>query len=326
MSLEIFKVNSKFLGYFLIIISAALYALTHVIGKPLLESNEIEMNPVVLAATIYFINGLFFTPLSKRSTPFHQIDRKSLFFIILVGMAEVSALITYFFGLKDSTAINASIFSNGEIIFSLLIAIIIFKEKLHQKELVPFAMIIFGMMVIPIGYDFYTHGMNMSPIVLGDVLIILSGLFYAVDVNLCKYVSNKISSYRITQLLSFSAGLFALMMLFIFQIPFDIQIEHLPSITLIAILGTGMATVFFLLSLKLIGAIRTVLIYSSTSVFGIIFSAILIGEEITIMNTVSIGAVLLGIYMLRARLGDETPQNLTKIPKKIGFQKILDFF
>lgn len=327
MSLGFLKTNSKSLGYFLIIVSAALYALTHVIGKPLLETSDIQINPVVLAATIYFINGLFFTPISRRSTPLREIDKKSMFFIVMVGIAEVSALITYFFGLKDSTAVNASIFSNGEIVFSLIIAIVIFKEKLHQKEIMPFAMIIFGMMVIPIGYDMYENGMSISPIVFGDILIVLSGLFYAVDVNLCKYVSDRISSYRITQILSFAAGGFAFLMLLLFQIPYQVHLEQLAPITLIAILGTGLATVFFLLSLKIIGAIRTILIYSSTAVFGIIFSALIIGEEITVMNMISIGTVMFGIYMLRSRFSDnEHKQKESNENKKDVFQKILGRF
>ena len=35
----------------------------------------------------------------------------------LIGITEVAALITYFYGLSAATAVNASIFSNSEIIF-----------------------------------------------------------------------------------------------------------------------------------------------------------------------------------------------------------------
>lgn len=297
--------SSPELGYFLIIASSALYALTHVIGKPLLESGgTIELNPIALTATIYIINGLFFTPIAKNSTPVKELGKKNIILISFVGIAEVSALITYFMGLKDSTAINASIFSNGEIIFSLLIAITILRERIQKHELSPIFLIIFGMMVLPVGYDLYNGGWRLSDLVLGDILIILSGLFYAIDVNICKYVSDHVGSHRITQLVSFSAGGFALALLIAFQIPYNITVDHLFSISLIAILGTGLATLFFIIALRLIGAVKTIMIYSSTSVFGIIFSWISLSEEITLVNLISIGTVMTGIILLRNRLGE----------------------
>ncbi len=317
------KYSSHTLGYAVIIISAALFALTHVIGKPLFENPEVgvEINPIALVATIYIINGLFFTPLSKKSGPLKNVGRKNIALIAFIGIFEVSALISFFFGLKDSTAVNASIFSNGEIIFSLIISITIFRERLHRKELTPFFMIIFGMMILPLGYDFWLHGMTVSDLVIGDLLIILSGLLYAIDVNICKYVSGRVSSHRITQLVSFTAGGFALAMLVALQIPYNITLEHLPSISAIGIFGIGLASVLFLVSLRLIGAVRTVLIYSTTSIFGIIFSAIILGEQVTMVNIVSIVTVMVGIYMLRKRFGDDHIEVKQEVVSKQNIQE-----
>jgi len=299
--------SGKNLGYVLAILAAALYGLIHVIGKPLLEqsSSGVEINPIALAATIYIINGLFFTAFTRKSKPLRSIGNKNLILIAMIAIAEVSAVITYFFGLKDATAINASIFSNGEIIFSLLIAITIFRERLHRKEITPCFMIIFGMMILPIGYDFYNNGMMLTDLVFGDMLIILAGLLYAIDVNLCKFVSDRISSLRIAQLLSFIAGGFAIALLVTFQMPYEISFEQLAPISLIAILGIGLATVFFLMALRLIGAVRTILIYSTTAIFGIIFSALFLAEQITLVNVISIVTVMIGMYLLRNRLGKE---------------------
>ena len=76
-----------------------------------------------------------------------------------------------------------------------------------------------------------------------------------------------------------------------------------------------MATLFFLISLRLIGAVRTILIYSTTAIFGIIFSALFLAEQITLVNVISIVTVMIGMYLLRNRLGkendheNELPQN-----------------
>lgn len=295
-------------GYYLIIVSAALAALFHVVGKPLLGTSEgehIGMNPIVLASVIFLLNGLFFTPLSRKTDSFQTIGSKNLILMILVGIAEVSALIVYFFGLKDSTAVNASIFSNGEIIFSLLVAMVFFKERLHKKEYFPFSMILFGMFALPVGYDLYQENMQFSTVVLGDFLIIFSGFLYAIDINICKYISDRFDSKRITQVTSFASGSFALLIVLVFQIPFDVSMSQFPLIAILSILGTGISTLFFLIALRLIGSMRTILLYSTTSVFGILFSNLFLKEEITMIDFVSIITVIAGIYLLRNKLAEE---------------------
>ncbi|MEO9310595.1 MAG: DMT family transporter [Nitrososphaera sp.] len=295
------------------LISATLAALVHVLAKPLLDNQAgFEIHPVALAACVYIINAAFFTPLAKKSKPIATLDRKNLLLLSVIGILEVTALITYFFGLKESTATNASIFSNGEIVFSLLIAMILFKESLHRKEIGPFAMIMFGMTILPIAYDFYVNNMLLSELVLGDLLIIASGVLYALDVMLCRYLSDKIDSKRITQIVSLVSGTFAVIALVVFHIPFNIQLINLGSIALFAIGGTGFATMLFLISLRLLGGVRTVLLFSTNSVIGVIFAAIMLGETITAVNWVSVSLTFVGVYLLRNRLGakhDESPQN-----------------
>ncbi len=305
--------NSNQLGYLFVLTSAALAAIVHILAKPMLDNQAgFEIHPVALAACVYIINATFFTPFTRKSQPIASLGRKNLLLLVVIGISEVTALITYFFGLKESTATNASIFSNGEIIFSLLITVIFFKECLHKKEIAPFMMIMFGMMVLPILYDFYTNGMMITDLVVGDLLIIMSGAFYALDVMLCRYLSDKIDSKRITQLVSSVSGTCAVAALVAFNIPFEVQPVQLGSIALFAIGGTGISTILFLLSLRLIGGVRTVLLFSTNSILGVIFAALAIGETITVVNWISAALTFGGVYLLRNRLGakhNDPPQN-----------------
>jgi drug/metabolite transporter (DMT)-like permease len=296
------------LGYVLVIVAAALAGLIHSVSKPILEfsnTNTVEINPLTFAAIIFIINGMFFTPIRKNGQSSEKMGKKNYYLLILIGIVEVLAIITYFFGLKESTAVNASILVNGEIIFSVFIALIVFKERLGKKEIPYFFMIIFGACLIPIGYDLYKHEMNLTGLVLGDLLILLSGLLYAIDINMCKHVSGKVNAKKITQISSFAGGGFALFLILAFQIPFDISISHIPNIAIVGILGTGLSTYFFIIALKLIGAVRTILLYSSMSVFGIIFATLLLREVITLENILAIALVSGGMYFLRNRLGND---------------------
>lgn len=300
--------TSPRLGYVFVIVSAALAGLIHSVSKPILEYsnvNTVEINPLTFAAIIFIVNGMFFTPIRKNDDPLKKIGKKNYYLLILIGVVEVLAISTYFFGLKESTAVNASILTNGEIIFSILIALIIFKEKLGKRELPYFSMIIIGASFLPIGYDLYQHKMSVTDLVFGDLLILLSGLLYAVDINMCKHVSSKINAKKITQVSSFAGGGFALFLMLVFQIPFNVSISHIPNIAVVGIFGTGLSTYFFIMALRSIGAVRTILLYSSTSVFGMVFATLLLQEVITLQSILSISLVLGGMYFLRNRLGDD---------------------
>lgn len=299
-------VRKSHYGYYFIIIAAALAALIHVISKPMLEGgiNQVEINPIVMAFLIYFICGIFFTPLVKKSPGNSKIARRDIMFMIMIGIAEGAGLITYFYGLSTSTAVNASIFSNSEIIFALVIAMVVFKERLHIKECIPFSMIIIGMMAIPIGNDLYQNNFSLGSLVTGDLLIIFSGLLYAIDVTLCKYLGERFDVKKTVQVISFTCAAITISIIILFQIPMNIELAQVPNILVMSIAGTGMSTLFFLMGLKLIGAVRTVLLYSTTSVFGILFSGVILSEAITYTNIISVILVLTGIFLLRNRLAE----------------------
>ncbi|MGI9566702.1 MAG: DMT family transporter [Nitrosopumilus sp.] len=286
------------------------------------------INPAVLSAMVYLINALLFTLITKRKKnekcqSFISISKfvkrsssKNMLLLSLIGIVEILALVVYYFGLKDSSAINASIFSNSETLFSFLIVMVVFRERLSKNELMPFAMIVVGIIVLPLGYGVYENQMNFSDMLMGDFLILLSGLLYAVDVCLCRYVSNKIDSKRFVQITSLSSGLFALLVVFVFQIPFFIDLNHLPVIVVLSVIGTGFSTLFFIMALRLLGGIRTIVLYSTTAIFGIIFSGAILAEKITLVDVSSIIFTIVGIYFLRNKLGVESKE---KKKERIGF-------
>jgi drug/metabolite transporter (DMT)-like permease len=321
------KINLKSkatIGYIVMILSAAFTGLTNTFAKPLIDIEgfqTMEISPIALVAIIYLINAFFFTPFAKNSTPLKTIGRRNMFFLSLIGVSEVAGLMTYFFGLRESTAINSAIMSEGEMIFSLLIAITILRERLQRKEFSPFAMIIVGMVIIPVGIDMQQNGFMFSDLVFGDMLILLSGLFYALDINLCKYVSKRLDAKRITQLTSFVSGGFALALMLMFNVPFNIDWSQVPSIIVLSIIGTGLAAFLFIIALRLIGAVRSLLLYSSSSAFGVIFSSIFLGESITVANIVSIVLVMSGVYFLRNRLAEDDSSKEKLLPPTQRFVK-----
>jgi drug/metabolite transporter (DMT)-like permease len=66
-----------------------------------------------------------------------------------------------------------------------------------------------------------------------------------------------------------------------------------------------MPVYFILIALRYIGAVRTILVFSTTTVFGVMFANLLLGEIISMANIGAIGVVLVGTYLLRKKLAKE---------------------
>src|SRR6478736_3358307 len=321
------KLVSTRSGYILAITAAILTGMVHSLPKQLFsfsQSSPTELNPLMFVAIVYLVNGVFFTPIKKEAIPLSKFGRRNTLFILGIALAEVSGLVAYFFGLKQSTAINGSILTNGEIIFAVLISLTIFKDRLLKKEVFPFAAIITGIIIIPIGYDLLQSHLSITDIIQGNLLILLSGVFCATDIILCKYVTGIIDPKRITQLTSFAGAAFVIAAMVGFNVPFQMDLRQLPSVILLGLFGTGFATFLFLAALKIIGTTRTVLLYSTNFIFGIIFATSFLGETLTVTNIVSIGLASIGIYLLRNKLGtiEEIIKTVPKTYKRGSYKSL----
>ncbi len=320
------RLRTPQIGYVLIIIAACFTGVIHSLTKPLLSITSpsgFELNPLVFVAIIYLINGAFFSSIKKDGVPLRRIRRRDLIIITAIGIAEVSGLVSYFFGLKQTTAINASILTNGEIVFAVLIALTIFRERLHKVEIIPFSAIITGIIILPVCYELIQSKLMPTNLLYGNLLVLLSGVFCAIDVTLCKYVTN-IDPKRITQLVSFVGAGATLFMIVIFQIPFNVDLKQLPSIIILGFFGTGMATFLFLTALKMIGTTRTVLLYSTNFAFGVVLAMVFLHESVTVVNLTSIALASIGIYLLRNKLVSTESIISPKKEKEISFKALCD--
>jgi drug/metabolite transporter (DMT)-like permease len=296
--------NKTRVGYSLIILCAVLTAMTHVLAKPLLDEHiNIEINPVLFAACIYMINAAFFTPLTKKSARLSSLGSRNYLLLGAIGVLEAVALITYFFGLKGSTATNAAIISNSEIIFPLIIATVLFRENVRKKEMLPYSLIIFGMLILPITYDMYLHNFMLNDLMKSDMLIIASGVLYGTNIILCRYLGDSVDSKRIMQIISCVSGALAIGAIIVLNIPISFEVEDLGKIALYAIAGIGMSSILFIVALRILGGSRTVILYSTNSAFGVLFSGIFLSEQITMISWISISLTFAGIYILKNKIG-----------------------
>lgn len=297
-------------GFVFAIMAAAFSALPNVIPKSIMNENSVDgvmPNPLMLVFVIYVANSLLFSPFRKtpKTSKKTKTGKTTLILLVLLGVAEASGTLSYTIGLEETTATNASILVNSETIFAILLGIMIFKEKLSKQELLPFFLVVVGSILIPVMSDVHSNNWQLSDFMMGDLLVVLSGFFYCLDTFIAKKLDDSIKTRHIVHMMSCTGAIMTLGLMVLFQVPFDISLEQLSVMSVVGFLGIGVTMMFFVMALRLIGAVRTVLIYSTTTVFSIVYSALILSESITVLNLASAGSVLFGLFVLRNRISDD---------------------
>jgi drug/metabolite transporter (DMT)-like permease len=302
------KLATYTVGCAFALMAAIFNGFADVLPKPILDGNGTTfagLNPIALVAIMYLANGLVFTGISAKKNPYKDVGRKNFIFLALIGVVEIIATATFYFGLKETSATNTTILSNSDIIFTWILAMFVFKEVLRRKEIIPYSLILVGAIMIPVWLDVAMNGYQLSGLVYGDFLIILAGLFYGIMMNLFRFVSDRVEPRRVLQIISFVGGGAALLTVFALQTPIDLRLEDMPTILISGVFGIGVSILFIVMAIKYIGTVRTMLIFSTQTLFGILFASFILGEKILIPHLVAFGVVFGGVYLLRARLVDK---------------------
>jgi len=295
-------------GFMFAILAAAFSALPNVIPKQLMDEysadNSIIPNPLMLVFVIYVVNSLLFSPIRRTKTKNNseKTNKTTIILLVLLGVVEASGTLSYTFGLQETSATNASILVNSETIFAILLGIMIFREKLSKREVFPFLLIVIGSIIIPIGVDIQHNNWQLADFMMGDLFVVMAGFFYCLDTFIAKKINDAVKTRHIVHVMSCTGAIMSLTLMLLFEIPFDISLEQISIMSIVGFLGIGVTMMFFVMALRLIGAVRTVLIYSTTTVFSIVYSAVILSEDITTLNIISAGTVLFGLVVLRNRI------------------------
>lgn len=300
--IEIDKSSQKkiTIGIVFALLAAGLEALGDVLPKPMMSS-DISSNPFVLVLISYLANGFLFTPFAFSKKNKKTLNRKSILLLITIGIIEVFSTVFFFYGLKETTAINAKILLNSEIVFGIIIALVFLGERLKKIDTVPLSLIIIGAVFVPIIQD-GTAGKLSSSNTFGDIFVLIAGLLLGTVISLYKYISDSISLSQIMQTTSFVGAAVCFILIVVFGIPISIDNAQIPNILFVGIFGIGIAAACYMSALKRIGAVNTILVFSSTTVFGTLFSNILLAENIFLNNVISISFIIIGIIFLRKKI------------------------
>lgn len=261
--------SSKSLGIFLAILAAALYAINSPFSKLLLD----YMPSTLMAGFLYLGAGLgmaliaIFKKVTHSPSAEEGLTRAELPYTVAMVVLDIAAPIFLLLGLSMTTAANASLLNNFEIVATALIALMVFKERISRR--------LWG------GIIFVTMSCLLLSFEGGDAMKFSYGSLFILLACLCWGIEN-----NCTRRLSSKDPLEIVLVKGIFSGAGSVVIglclgERLTSIwSVIAVLGVGfvaygLSIFFYVYAQRLLGAARTSAYYAIAPFIGTLLSLII---------------------------------------------------
>ena len=289
------KYRSERLGYVFAILASVMFGSVSVLAKPLVSS----VDPILLASLVYIISAITLSPFAQKQK--QKFARRDLLLIISIAVCgAVIAPSLYFVGLTHASASDAALIANGEVFFSVLLAVMFFRERLRLVGWVAIFLVLAGMIIITTNLNFTDF--TLQQIHYKDMLLILSMLFWGLDNNLSRYLAQKMNVANIVQIKSAIGGIMLFVIaLLVFQVDINVGVDQIIPILVLGSIGFAASLYFFLHGLKRIGTVRTITIFSMSSVFGLVAASVFLAEQISWYQIMAAGIMILGIYLVNRK-------------------------
>ena len=203
----------------------------------------------------------------------------------------------YFFGMQNVSAIQGSALLGSEVLFALLLGAAYGKERLGGRQVAFTLLLMLGISVAVMNGSFEL-GVGIGALfVLGSMLSLQLGFYNAPDA---------IRECGIGTIAFFGSVFQATATLILFQLtgaPLLFAIEPgalLPSIIYAALPGFG-AIYLWYMALKRISVYMTTAIVVPAPALAVVYSALLLGEYITINHAIGISLIVLSVWKIAER-------------------------
>ncbi len=258
--------DSRVVGYLAVSVAAVLYGLWANVSK----LAEQSVPPLTIALWTQILPGLLYFPSFAR----HRLPRKNVPLLVLISCAgAVVAPVVYYYGLQGTTAANASLLSNAEAVFTVVIAFAFLGERLTRRGYVALIGIVFGAFTVTT--ELQLGSLGSVQYLAGNLMLITGTFFWGVDNNGSTVLSRR---SRILPMISAKLLLGSALLVPILLVTGTPLLPTGPDAWLILVLafgGVASFTVLFYHSLRIIGAMRAGSILSTSALWGVLISLVL---------------------------------------------------
>lgn len=275
----------------LAILAAVLYGISAPFSKLLLFT----LHPALLAGLLYLGAGvgmLIWNTLQTRSrkqVTEAKLTKKDSPFVVAMIVLDIAAPISLMTGLSMTTAENASLLNNFEIVATGLLAAIFFHEAIGKR--MGFAILLISAASLLLSVE-NAASFSFS---LGSIFVLIACLCWGLENNCTRMLSLK-NPLQIVVIKGFGAGTGALLIFMIVDGEFQFSIQIIYALIL-GFVAYGLSIFFYIKAQRELGAARTSAYYAAAPFIGVLVSWIVLGETMNGTFAVALAIMILGTYL-----------------------------
>lgn len=269
-------------GIALAILAAALYAVSAPFSKILLG----YIPPTLMAGFLYLgagagMTGIAFVRKQMASlVKESKLSAEDLPYTIAMIVLDIVAPICLLIGLKSTTAANASLLNNFEIVATALIALLIFKERISTRLWLGIIFVTASCLILSFED---VSSLRFSP---GSLLILAACLCWGLENNCTRKLSAK-DPLQIVLLKGIFSGMGSVIIGFCIGERITVFWSIFAAMA-VGLVSYGLSIFFYVYAQRQIGAARTSAYYAVAPFIGVLLSLIIFQE---IPQTVFFGAL-----------------------------------
>lgn len=252
--------------------AAALYALNTPFSKLLLG----DVPPRMLAALLYLGAGLgmllvcFFDRIAGRDRPENPLTRRDLPYTAGMVALDIAAPIFLLTGLSETTASNAALLNNFEIVATALIALLLFREPISRRLWLAIALVTLASALLS-----FEDASSLS-FSRGSPLVLLACVCWGFENNCTRRISSR-DPVEIVIVKGFGSGFGALCVALLLGERLPVALPLLGAL-LLGFVAYGLSILLYLYAQRGLGAARTSAYYALAPFFGAALSFLLLRD------------------------------------------------
>lgn len=273
------------------ILAAGLYAVSSPVSKILLQ----KIQPTMMAALLYLGAGIgmlilgFFQKKVGRESDEQHLTKHELPYTIGMVVLDIAAPICLMVGLNMTSAANASLLNNFEIVATSLIALLIFKERISVRLWVAIGLVTISSMILSV------EDVNSISFSFGSVFVLLACVCWGFENNCTRMLSNK-NPLEIVVIKGFGSGLGSLIIALMLGEGTD-DLYYIVTALLLGFVAYGLSIFFYVYAQRELGAAKTSTYYALAPFIGVALSLIIFREIPSKSFIISLSIMIIGAYL-----------------------------
>jgi drug/metabolite transporter (DMT)-like permease len=284
------EVNIK-KGIVFAILAAVLYAINAPFSKILLDF----MSPVLMAGFLYLGAGVgmvliaVIRRIKKSAIKESKLTSKELPYTIAMIILDIIAPICLLVGLRATTAANASLLNNFEIVATALIALMVFKEKISLRLWLGIIFVTFSCAVLSF------EDITSLQFSYGSIFVLLAAVCWGFENNCTRKISSK-DPLQIVLLKGIFSGLSSVIIGLLIGERIEI-FWSIPAVLGVGCVAYGMSIYFYVYAQRLLGAARTSAYYAIAPFIAVFFSLLIFREIPTVSYYIALVFMAIGAWL-----------------------------